>query len=294
MPIKPSQSHFSTIRGLHYHVRTWGQPSAPTLFMLHGWMDASASFQFLVDALQQDWYVIAPDWRGFGLSQWNPQGYWVPDYLGDLDALLAQYSAEAPAKLIGHSLGGNIVCLYAGIRPERVSHVVSLDAIGVPRNDPAEAPARYRRWLDEIIDPPPLTHYANLDAVVARLKKNNPRLSDDKARFLAPHWAEELADGSARLRSDPAHKLVYPLLYRLEEATACWRHITARVLLVEAEDSYMRKWINEHPTEFAKRKAAFSNLTEHRVRDAGHMLHHDQPEELAPLIEAFLAGATYP
>jgi pimeloyl-ACP methyl ester carboxylesterase len=57
------------VRGLRYHVRHWGDPQAPKIFMMHGWMDMSASFQFMVDALQQEWHVIAPDWRGFGLSE---------------------------------------------------------------------------------------------------------------------------------------------------------------------------------------------------------------------------------
>ena len=67
--MKASRSEFLDIRGLRYHVRTWGNASAPKLFLLHGWMDVSASFQFVVDELRRDWHVIAPDWRGFGLSE---------------------------------------------------------------------------------------------------------------------------------------------------------------------------------------------------------------------------------
>ena len=50
------------------------------MVLLHGWMDVSASFQFLVDALRPDWDVHAPDWRGYGLSQWSgADSYWFPD-----------------------------------------------------------------------------------------------------------------------------------------------------------------------------------------------------------------------
>src|SRR5690606_37160511 len=84
-----SESLFFDIRGLRYHVRRWGRPDAPALLMLHGWMDASASFQFLVDALEGDWQVYAPDWRGFGETAWSDApSYWFPDYLADLDRLL--------------------------------------------------------------------------------------------------------------------------------------------------------------------------------------------------------------
>jgi len=67
-----SFSEFVPVRGLCYHVRRWttghGASRPRTLFLLHGWMDMSASFQFLVDQLVGDWDIIAPDWRGFGQS----------------------------------------------------------------------------------------------------------------------------------------------------------------------------------------------------------------------------------
>lgn len=82
--MKESRSQFVPIRGLRYHIRTWGDPHSPKLFLLHGWMDVSASFQFLVDALRREWCVFAPDWRGFGLTEWPQDGYWFADYLADL------------------------------------------------------------------------------------------------------------------------------------------------------------------------------------------------------------------
>ena len=110
--MKASRSEFISIRGLRYHVRHWGDAHAPKLFALHGWMDVSASFQFMVDCLQRDWHVIAPDWRGFGLTDRSgADSYWFPDYLGDLDALLQHFSPAAPVDLLGHSMGGNVACI---------------------------------------------------------------------------------------------------------------------------------------------------------------------------------------
>ena len=59
--MKPSRSSFLTLRGVRYHVRTWGSPQRRLLVLLHGWMDVSASLQFLVDALEEDWHCVAPD-----------------------------------------------------------------------------------------------------------------------------------------------------------------------------------------------------------------------------------------
>src|SRR5262245_49556059 len=101
--MKKSESLFLDIRGLRYHCRCWGDPTAPKLVLLHGWMDVSASFQFLVDALRGEWRAIAPDWRGYGLSDWSgADSYWFPDYLADLDVLLRELAPSEPVVLIGH------------------------------------------------------------------------------------------------------------------------------------------------------------------------------------------------
>ena len=287
--MKPSQSHIHTLRGLRYHVRTWGDAGAPKLFLLHGWMDVSASFQFLVDAFQRDWYVIAPDWRGFGLTAWAPGGYWFPDYYADLDALLDIYQPDAPALLVAHSMGGNVATTYAGLRPERVAKLVSLEGFGSSRTHGDDAPKRYARWLDQLREPPPFKSYASFDTVAARLKKNNPRLTDDKAHFLAQHWAKETAPGVVSLNSDPKHKLVNPVLNRLDEILSCWRHITAPVLWVSGAQSGAPGWRADTAAQLTERKTAIKHFSEATLEDCGHMMHHDQPVRLAAIIEAFLA-----
>jgi hypothetical protein len=99
--LRSSHSETIDIRGLRYHLRCWGtRAAAPrTLVMLHGWMDVSASFQFVADWLGDDWAVVAPDWRGYGLtSRAGGDSYWFPDYLADLDRILDHTSA-GPALL---------------------------------------------------------------------------------------------------------------------------------------------------------------------------------------------------
>jgi pimeloyl-ACP methyl ester carboxylesterase len=286
--MKPSRSHFVTIRGLRYHVRTWGEMSDPALFLLHGWMDVSASFQFLVDSFLRDWHVIAPDWRGFGLSDWAREGYWFPDYYADLDALLNVYQSAAPVYLVGHSMGGNIAGTYAGLRPHRVARLVTLEGLGMSRTKPDAAPKRLTDWLDAQIEQPRFAPYASFTELAARLKRNNPRLKDDQAAFLAQHWGRETESGTVELRSDPRHKAVNPYLFRVDEALACWRRITAPVLLVNGKDSHIPGWLKDKPEQLAERKAAFHDLREVVLDDCGHMMHHDQPARLARLIEEFV------
>jgi pimeloyl-ACP methyl ester carboxylesterase len=287
--MKPSESIFADVRGLRYHLRCWGDPQSPKLFLLHGWMDVSASFQFLVDALRAPWRVIAPDWRGYGLSQWSgTDSYWFPDYLGDLDELLRQLSPAEPVTLVGHSMGGNVACLYSGVRPERVAKLVNLEGFGLRGKDPSQAPGRYAEWLDDLAEPPQFRDYASFEALASRLQQGNPRLERERALFLAEHWGAATPDGRVVLRSDPAHKRVNPVLYRIEEAEACWRRVTAPMLWVEGADSQSLKWLRLDPAAYEARKRCFATLAARTIPDAGHMLHHDQPERLASAIEEFL------
>jgi len=288
--MRTSESKFFDIRGLRYHVRHWQGSAERKLFLLHGWMDVSASFQFLVDALANDWDVYAPDWRGYGLSAWSgSDNYWFPDYLGDLDGLLDRIEPERPATLIGHSLGANVAGLYAGIRPERVARFVNLEGFGMPATRAEQAPKRYARWMDELKEKPRWRPYASYAELADRLQKNNRRLTRERADFLARHWGRDADGGGVVLRSDPAHKLINATLYRLDEARACWERVAAPVLWIDAAESETVTRMKLTPEALAERRAAFKDLKYHTVKDAGHMLHHDRPEEIARLIEEFLA-----
>ena len=78
------------------------------MVLLHGWMDCSETWQFLVDCLPDHWSCVALDWRGFGGSERPQEGYWFPDYYADLEALLDIVSPGKPARVIAHSMGGNV------------------------------------------------------------------------------------------------------------------------------------------------------------------------------------------
>lgn len=299
-PRRSARSLWLPIRGLNYHLNVWGDPQTaspqqPLRVLMHGWMDLGASFQFVVDALGGDAPVIAPDWRGFGRTQ-APQAdsYWFADYLGDLDALLDALSPDRPVDLLGHSMGGNVVMIYAGTRPQRVRRLVNLEGFGLPNSAPADAPKRLAQWLDELKTPQLLRNYDSLDGVAQRLRQTNPRLAEDKAAWLAGHWAETDAQGQWRLRADAAHKRVNPVLYRAQEVVETWRCIQAPVLWAEGDKSQPPSgWGQRYPREeFESRLSVIGKLSRAALPDAGHMLHHDQPEALASLLDEFWSAAS--
>jgi pimeloyl-ACP methyl ester carboxylesterase len=298
--LKASRSTFVPIRHLEYHVRQWGEPQAgqAPLVLVHGWMDVAASWQFMVDALTDDHWIIAPDWRGYGLTKGSgpePDNYWFADYLADLDALLDHFAPGVAVNLVGHSMGGNVAMMYAGVRPERIRRLVNLEGFGMPETRPAQAPGRYAQWLDELkalrrgeMD---LKTYDSVEGVARRLMKTNPRLGADKAGWLARQWAAPDAEGRWAILGDAAHKVVNAHLYQLPETLAIYERIAAPVLSVTASDDSLSQWWKGRFTleQYHERLKAVPNLHNAVIEDAAHMLHHDQPERLAQLIEGFLA-----
>ena len=294
---RASRSEFVPIRGLKYHVRLWGEPGGgrTPLVMVHGWMDVAASYQFVVDAFAHDHYVISPDWRGYGLTETPAaDNYWFPDYLADLDFLLDHYVGAQAVDLVGHSMGGNIAMMYAGARASRIRRLVNLEGFGMPASQPAQAAGRYAKWIDELkafhrgeMD---LKGYGALEGVARRLMKTNRRLSQDKADWLAQHWAAQDAEGLWQILGHAAHKIINAQLFRVEEQVALYQAITAPTLAVEASDNSLDQWWQGRFTlaEYHERLKAVADLRLGHIADAGHMLHHDQPEALARLIEEFL------
>jgi pimeloyl-ACP methyl ester carboxylesterase len=294
---KAPRSEFVRIRNLKYHVLVWGEPKPGEvpLVMVHGWMDVAASYQFVVDAFARDHYIIAPDWRGYGLTE-SPaaDNYWFPDYLADLDFLLDHYSPDAPVNLVGHSMGGNVAMLYAGSRPARINKLVNLEGFGMAETQPSQAPRRYAKWMDELKafhrGEMALKPYDSADGVARRLMKTNQRLSRDKADWLAQHWSRRDGDGVWRILGDAAHKITNAQLFRVDEILEIYKAITAPTLAVEAGDDSLSRWWQGKYTlaQYHERLRSVPNCRTARIEEAGHMLHHDQPEELARLVEDFL------
>jgi pimeloyl-ACP methyl ester carboxylesterase len=299
-PLRPATHRTLRVRGLDYHLRTWGDPGRatpeyPLLLALHGWMDVGASFQFMVDALAavegETRCIVAPDWRGFGrTSPGGGDSYWFPDYLGDLDALLDALAPGRPVDLLGHSMGGNVAMSYAGVRPERVRRLINLEGFGLPAAQPQQAPKRLLQWLDELKKPATLRPYADAAAVAARLMQTNPRLPADKAAWLATHWAAPDDSGRWHLLADAAHKRVNPVLYQADEIVETWARIAAPLLWVEGADTDVAKWWGDrYPrSEFEARLARVPRVERATLADCGHMLHHDQPAALAARLLRFL------
>ena len=282
----PVRGNTHRVRGVDYYINEWGDPADPLLVFLHGWGDTGATFQFVADALAGRWHVVAPDWRGFGRTACRATGYWFPDYLADLDDLLSKYSPTAPVRIIGHSMGGNVGGLYAGVMPERVRAFVNVEGFGLPDSSPAEAPGRYRDWLRRQRQVPEFARFDSMEALARHIEKRSPGMTASQARFVAEAWAEDGPQGPM-LRADPAQKLPNAVLYRRAEAEACWREVKAPVLLVTGAESDVLEAVGIKPSSRSL-ALPFPDLRTRILEACGHMVHFEAPGPLAAAIEDFL------
>ena len=291
--MKPSRSEFLDINGRRCHVRRWGDPDAPMLFFLHGWLDTSVTFQFLVDAMGESWNIVAPDWPGYGNSDWRHHQYWMQDDVALLDMILDRYSPAAPVSLIGHSYGGQVATLYSGTRPDRVARYISLEGFGPRSQELSAAPRSMASWLERAKKGTRARRYESFDALAQRLLAANPRLQRSRADFLArgigrvcpkDRMVDLQADPWRRVRGVP---LSFPTAAFFETFMGS---IKSPALWLRGDSSQYMEWVFPEERQYLDRYAHLQDGRDVLIREAGHNLHHDQPEILAGHVEDFLGS----
>jgi len=286
VPVTPPRSRrIALANGLTYHVLEWGDPHAPPLVLVHGFLDLAWGWDRVARRLATQFRVIAPDLRGHGDTDWVGAGgyYYFFDYVADLDELVARVGGSIA--LVGHSMGGNVASYLAGVRPERVRRLALLEGQGPPDGSDAIAD-RTARWIEawraaRTERPRPLRSIAE---AVARLRKHDPLVSEDLATELATHGTRAV-EGGLVWKHDPLHATMGPYPFRVDVAAGFWRRITAPVLVVDGAESRFRL----PDAELARRRGLLPDVQHAVLPRAGHMMQRHQPDALAELLLRFFA-----
>ncbi len=288
-PRRPA-SHFERAgRAGTIAITRWGPPEPAPCILLHGWMDCGPAWQLLVDGLPDDWPLLAIDWPGYGRSARHEGGYWFPEHFAELDWLLDEFSPQAPARLIGHSMGGTVASMYAGIRPGRVAWLVNMEGFGMPALPPTQLPGLIGGWLDSLRALPSARRYADLGELAAALVRANPQLPQSHARFLARAWTRPAGEGFEML-ADPRQQLRTPIRYPRADVEACWAQARApQLLLYGSESAHARNVLGADG--LARLGQLMPALTLESIAEAGHLLPHEQPRRVAQAIVRFAAAS---
>lgn len=266
-----------TLHGRDYAALEWGAPTGTPTVLLHGFLDHAGSWARVAEGLGG--WRLAIDHRGHGLSPHAGPGetYHFPDYLADLDALLAQVG---PARLVGHSMGGTIASMYAGVRPSRVRCLVTVDGLGL-FDSSTQSVERMSQFLDEVASPPTNRVFPTVEAAAARLRHSNPSLDEAWARALAERTLRP-EGGGFTWTWDPRHRIRGPVPYRHDNHLQFLRRVVCPVLAVHPENSPFA------PADVHLLESAIAKLRTVEVAGAGHMVHLDAPAALAAAIRPFL------
>ncbi len=281
---RPDQEHTvheRTVRanGLAHHVVEW-RPTHPsaTLLLAHGFLDLAWSWNPLAEHLAaRGIRCVAWDWRGHGETEHIGSGgyYHFPDYVLDLDELSPQL-ADEPVHLLGHSMGGTVSTMYAGLRGARLRSLTLLEGIGPPPWPFERTPEKFEAWLDGMakLGAKEERPMASLDTAVARLRVQNPRLKDDFGHFLALKSTRATEAGYV-WRFDRRHRTTAPMPFRVELLAAFLRRISVPVLYVAGERGF------RVPDEAERLAQVPTPVTQVVLPGAGHMLHRDEPAAIA-------------
>jgi len=256
---------------LRLAAQAWGKPSAKPLLALHGWLDNSASFAAIAPQLATEFYVVAIDLPGHGLSEHLPAGtYYNLAAYTEWVLAAAQALGWSHFGLLGHSLGGGIASLAAAAAPQYVTGLWLIEALGPLSDSNHDTLPRFRRALQDRVRNPRQRVFPYPDAALAA-RVTASGLATDYARAIVHRGLRQLAEGYI-WSTDPRLTLASPTRLSETQILALLAGIEAptRLLLATPETPYL-------PMAMMRTRAAQVRDIQISTLTGGHHLHIEQP-----------------
>jgi pimeloyl-ACP methyl ester carboxylesterase len=282
--------------GQRLRLHEWGDPHGSPLVLCHGLWDHAHGFDLLAPYLAERYRVIAIDARGHGDSGWVDNYTW-PHMVYDVVHVLRRVAGARGAYLVGHSYGGGLATHAACVAPELVQKLVNMEGFGPgtrehPLPGGADFPdfgsvAAFRAYLDirrKAHGFMEFRPYAELDQLVARRKRMNPRLSDAWLRYFCWHGSRRSADGW-RWKADPNAGLSAGP-FKSEWVGRDWQYLKRPMLAVVADQP--DTWGPLAPEVLNPRLHRIPLLERAVVPGTGHFPHMEQPQATARLLLDYL------
>lgn len=283
-------SHIYFSQRLRLHYVDWGNPDGPPMLLIHGGRDHCRNWDWVAEHFAKDYHIIAPDLRGHGDSQWEASGnYTQISYVYDIAQLLQQKNMH-DVTVIGHSLGGAIALMYTALFPERVKKLVAIEGMGPSPSLAAKQAEisineRVRSWVDDMrkLSGRLPRRYDTLDDAFKRMRDENPHLSEEQARHLTLHGANQNEDGTYSWKFDNYVRVFSMSGLPNEEVKKMYGEISCPTLLMRGEESWASDPVADGRTQCFNCPIEYQSFA-----NAGHWVHHDQLDGFVDRVSEFL------
>jgi len=276
-----------TIDGLSIFYRESGPKNAPTLLLLHGVPSSSRMFEPLFARLSDRYHLVAPDYPGFGHSDWpDPRKFtYTFDHLAEVMNRFAEAIGLSRYSLYMQDYGGPVGFRMALAHPDRVEALIVQDAVAHDTGLGANWKTRRAFWADRAANEASLrTNLLSLETTRTRHVGSDPNV----ARYDPDLWTDEFrflnAPGQADIQSD----LFYD--YRTNVASypkwqAWMRETKPRLLVIWGR--YELSFDSSEPEAYRRDVPA----AEVHIVDGGHFALDTAADEIAALVRGFLRSS---
>lgn len=266
------------VAGLHIAGKSWGNKQAPPMLALHGWLDNANSFDPIAPYLMEHYHLIALDFPGHGLSSHLPESGQYHFVDGVLLLIQVIQALNYPKiHILGHSLGGCLSSMAAGVIPDQIASLFLIEGLG-PFSSPAESAREQlstyvQSTQDKSAEARP--YYTLKEAALARSKRGHVSLE----------IAEILCDRGVKLQDDVYYwrhdrRLLQHSALRMteEQILSCLKGITTKTGFIWADNGFE---VNKKMMK--KRIAAVKNIQVFHL-SGGHHIHMEKPDVVAQLV----------
>ncbi|XP_026305242.1 serine hydrolase-like protein 2 isoform X1 [Piliocolobus tephrosceles] len=189
----------------HIAAKAWGSLQGPPVLCLHGWLDNANSFDRLIPLLPQDFYYVAMDFGGHGLSSHYSPGvpYYQQTFVSEIRRVVADLKWNR-FSILGHSFGGIVGGMFSCMFPEMVNKLILLDSplLLLESNEVENLLTYKRRAIEHMLqveasqEP---SSVLSLKQLLQRLLKTNSHLNEECGELLLQRGTTKVATGK-RLR----------------------------------------------------------------------------------------------
>lgn len=250
--------------GVSLHVIESGA-GEPALLFLHYWGGSARTWDTVTQNLARDFRCIAYDQRGWGESDSPPEGNSIRDLASDAKLLIESLGVRQYV-LVGHSMGGKVAQFLASERPAGLKALVLV----------APAPPTPQK-LPEAAKQTQLHAYDNRANALQALEFLTAHLPNQEIQ------EQVIADN---LAGSSQAKLAWPTSSIYEDISKDVSKIAVPTLVL-AGDQDRQDSLEQHEREVLARIPVARLMV---LRDCGHLLPIDQPEQLADAIRNFVSG----